>query len=295
MSIDVSKSFVDQFSGNLQMLAQQLSSRLYNAVDVEPINGETAYFDQIGVRGTAQKRTTRHGDSPFTSTPHARRRLSINAYEEGDYIDVADRVKMLVEPSSAYARAIAASLGRAIDQEIIDAALGTAWTKDNSAVALPAGQKVDVQVRKPGASAADMPMNIWKLLAAQEILNAAEVPDNDRFLVVTARQYRRLLQDAEVSSGDFNLTRPLQDGMLPELLGFKIIRSELLGLDGNNDRRVIAFQRDGLKLGVAEEITGRITERADKSFSTYVYGSMAIGATRMQEKFVVEIACDDAA
>jgi hypothetical protein len=34
----------------------------------------------------------------------------------------------------------------------------------------------------------------------------------------------------------------------------------------------------------------KITERADKSYATQVYYSMSIGATRMEEEGVVEIA-----
>jgi len=39
----------------------------------------------------------------------------------------------------------------------------------------------------------------------------------------------------------------------------------------------------------------RIEERPDKSFSTYVYYCMTIGATRLEEEKVVKIEVDEAA
>jgi len=62
--------------------------------------------------------------------------------------------------------------------------------------------------------------------------------------------------------------------------------------DGTS-RQVIAFTEDAIKLGVGKDVTARIEERADKSFSTQVYYCMDIGATRMQETSVVEIACNE--
>ena len=55
----------------------------------------------------------------------------------------------------------------------------------------------------------------------------------------------------------------------------------------------VAYPASGIRLGIGQDITARITERADKSFSTYVYYSMDIGATRLEEVKVVEILCDE--
>tara|TARA_R100001086_G_scaffold219565_1_gene136372 strand:- start:8 stop:235 length:228 start_codon:yes stop_codon:yes gene_type:complete len=69
MSSEITTAFVQQYSANVQMLAQQMGSRLREAVDVESVTGKNAYFDQVGVTA-AQIRSSRHADTPQIDTPH---------------------------------------------------------------------------------------------------------------------------------------------------------------------------------------------------------------------------------
>ena len=61
MSTQITTAFVNQFSANIQMLSQQMGSLLRDAVDVESVNGEKAFFDQVGSTA-AVKKTSRHAD-----------------------------------------------------------------------------------------------------------------------------------------------------------------------------------------------------------------------------------------
>ena len=47
----------------------------------------------------------------------------------------------------------------------------------------------------------------------------------------------------------------------------------------------------GLALG--KDIQTKISERADKNYSTQVYLCMTIGATRVEDEKVLEIACTE--
>ncbi|MGA0098496.1 MAG: phage capsid protein [Steroidobacteraceae bacterium] len=132
MSTQITTAFVNQYSANVQMLSQQMGSLLRNAVDVETVNGEKAFFDQVG-SAAAVLRTSRHADTPLIDTPHSRRMVTLSDYEYADLIDDQDKVRMLIDPTSTYARAAAAAMGRAMDDVIISAALGSAKTgKDGS-------------------------------------------------------------------------------------------------------------------------------------------------------------------
>ena len=95
MSTQVSTAFVNQFSSNVQLLSQQMGSLLRSCVSEESITGEKGFFDQVGSTA-AQKRTTRHGDTPLMETPHSRRMVTIDTYEWADLIDDADKVRMLI-------------------------------------------------------------------------------------------------------------------------------------------------------------------------------------------------------
>ena len=101
-------------------------------------------------------------------------------------------------------------------------------------------------------------------------------------------------------------------GEIDTFLGFKFIRTERLAVKADafayskdtgygsgsqtfdaGARRCFAWAQDGLLLATAKDVTGKISERADKSYSTQVYACMGIGATRMEENKVVEILCNE--
>lgn len=286
MSTQITTAFVQQFSANIQMLSQQMGSLLRDAVDSESVNGEKAFFDQVGA-AAAVLRTSRHADTPLVETPHSRRMVTMADYEYADLIDDADKVRLLADPTSTYSRAAAAAMGRAMDDVIITAALGTATTgKDGStSTALPAGQKI-----AHGSAG----LTIAKLLSAKETLDANSVdPSITRHIIVSPKQISDLLNNTTVTSSDFNTVKALATGELNSFVGFNFIVSNRLNTDSNSDRQVIAFASDGIKLAIGKEPSARIDERADKSYSTQVYYCQSIGATRMEESKVVEIACNE--
>jgi len=286
MSVNITTSFVEQYSANVQMLSQQMGSQLRGAVDVESIKGKNSFFEQIG-KVTAQLRTSRHGSTPQIDTPHSRRSLTTATYEWADLIDDADKIRMLIDPTSSYAKAAAAAMGRAMDSVIITAALGTAKTGVSGATstALPSTQKV-----AHGSAG----LTVAKLLSAKKILDENDIdPSVKRFCVVSPEQVEDLLNTTEVKSSDFNTVKALAQGDINSFLGFDFITSNLLTQDATPNRQVFAFAADGIKLGIGKDITAKISERDDKSYSTQVYYCMDLGATRMEEEKIVEIACNE--
>ena len=286
MSSQITTAFVNQYSSNIQMLSQQMGSLLRGAVDVESVNGEKAFFDQVG-SAAAVLRTTRHADTPLIDTPHSRRMVTMSDYEYADLIDDQDKVRLLVDPTSTYARAAASAMGRAMDDVIIAAAIGTAKTgKDGStSTALPSTQKV-----AHGSAS----LTIAKLLSAKEILDEGSVdPSIPRYIVCAPKQITSLLGTTQVTSSDFNTVKALAQGQMDTFSGFKFIVSNRLTTDSDGNRAVIAFAGDGIKLAVGKEPTARIDERSDKSYATQVYYCQTVGSTRMEEAKVVEIACTE--
>jgi hypothetical protein len=291
MSIQITTSFVEQYSSNVSMLSQQMGSKLRGSVDVENINGKNAFFDQVGVTA-AQLRTSRHGDTPQIDTPHSRRRLSLADYEWADLVDDVDKVRMLVDPTSSYAKAAAAAMNRAMDDVIItsfNASVATGVAGGGSE-ALPSTQKTATSDQSDG-------LTIAKLLSAKKILDNNDVdPSLKRYIVCGPQQISDLLGTTSVTSADFNTVRALSTGEVNSFLGFEFIMSTRLNKDATNttDRLVFAYTEDAIKLGIGKDIGAKISERADKSYSTQVYYCMTLGAVRMEEKKVVQIPCHEA-
>jgi len=291
MSIQITTSFVEQYSSNVTMLSQQMGSKLRGSVDVENINGKNAFFDQVGVTA-AQIRTSRHGDTPQIDTPHSRRRLSLADYEWADLVDDVDKVRMLVDPTSSYAKAAAAAMNRSIDDVIITAMNASANTgvAGGTSTDLPSTQKTATSDQSDG-------LTIAKLLSAKKIMDNNDVdPSLKRYIVCGPQQISDLLGTTSVTSADFNTVRALSTGEVNSFLGFEFIMSTRLNKDATNtsDRLVFAYTEDAIKLGIGKDIAAKISERADKSYSTQVYYCMSLGAVRMEEKKVVQIPCHEA-
>lgn len=290
MSFEVTTAFVQQYTTNVQLLLQQRGSKLRDAVSVGNYTGKAAKaVEQIGAV-TAQKRVSRHADTPLISTPHDARWVFPTDYEWADLIDDQDKLRMLIDPTNPYAINGAYAMGRAADDEIIAAALGTAKTGENGTtdtVFDTANQQIAV-----GAAG----LTIAKLREALEIFRANEVDleMDPLYMAVTAKQLTDLLATTEVTSSDYNTVKALVNGQLDTFLGFKFINIERLGVDASSYRRVIAWAKSGLHLGVWGEISTMITPRADKSYANQVYVKETIGATRTDEKKVVEILCSEA-
>jgi hypothetical protein len=286
MSVEITTAFVEQYKSNVFHLAQQKGSRLRDAVRTETVTGKSHFFERIG-SVAAQKRTSRHSDTPRMDTPHSRRKVTMDDYDWADLIDNEDKVRMLISPQSEYAMAGAWAMGRAMDDAIISAATGNAFggVSGGTTVALPAAQKI-----AHGSAG----LTLEKLIEAKEILDANDVdPDEARYCVVTSKQMSNLLNITKVTSADYASVKSLVQGQIDTYLGFKFLRTERLGLDSNSDRQVLAFTQSGIGLAVGQDVNTRISERADKNYATQVFLSMTIGATRVEDEKVVEIACNE--
>ena len=288
MSFEVNTAFVQQYSTNVGLLLQQRGSKLRECVTMGSYTGKAAKaVEQIG-SVTAQKRTSRHSDTPLISTPHDARWVFPTDYEWADLIDDADKLRMLIDPTSPYAQNGAYALGRAMDTDIISAALGTSKTGENgtTSTAFSASQQI-------AADAAGL--TVAKLREAKKILlaNEVDVENDPLYIAVTAKQLDDMLGTTQVTSADYNTVKALVQGQVDTFMGFKFVQTELLGVDGSSDRRVIAWAKSGVHCGVWNDISGKVTERADKSYSNQVYVKGTFGATRTEEGKVVEILCSE--
>lgn len=284
MSVQITTAMVEQYSANVQILMQQKESRLGPLVRVESgVIGKNAFFDQLNATA-AVKRTSRHADTPLVSTPHLRRRVSLGDYDWADLVDNMDVKKVLTDPTSNYAINARNAMNRAKDDEIIEAFLATAYGGVDGSTSYAFDTSHNV------VAAASTGMTIAKLRSAKQILDSNEVDDEDRFCVIGSKQLQDLLGTTEITSSDFNTVKALVAGDVDTFLGFKFVRSERLAL-ASSTRKCIAGQKNSMLLAIGLEIITDVGPRRDKNMATQVYLGMSIGATRMDEKGVIEIDC----
>jgi len=288
MSNEILDWSVIDYKSTVESLLQQRGSKFRSAVMEDSYHGKSgAAVNQIGAVN-AQLRTTRHGDTPLIETPHDKRWVYPSTYEWADLIDDQDKLKIIADPTSPYAINGAMSMGRAMDDLIIAAATGTAKTGEDGTTStpLPAGQT---------AATTAGGMTVAKLREAMQLLIAAEVDvDNEPlYCAIGAQQHDDLLGETQAISLDYTNKPVLVDGRIKSFMGFNFIDSQRLALSGTN-RTAICWAKSGLHLGIWNDISVEISDRADKSYSTQVYVKGTFGATRVEEEKVVAITCSEA-
>lgn len=287
MANTITEAHVKQFADNVIELSQQKGSRLRRTAGQveEGVVGSSKEFHRLA-KTAATKRTVRLAPTPLTPSQHSMRWANLATYDWADAIDGADKVKMLVNPESNYARNGSNALGRSIDDAYIAALLGTAITgvDRDGTQALPAGQKI-----AHGSAG----LTLAKMLAGTELLNAAEVDEEDRFFLYSAAQQTDALQISALTSMDFAIHRAIAEGKAASLLGMEWIRTERLTEDATPDRQCIAYGAQAVGWALAAEIVTRFAERADLNFALQVWLSATFGVVRVEDEAVVEIAMEE--
>lgn len=296
MSFQITTAFVEQFGDNVEQLVQQGDCRFAGKVREESQKGKSKFWEQLGATA-AVKRTSRHADTPRVDSNHQRRACYLSDYDWSDLVDSLDDTKMLIKPESSYAISASMAFNRAKDEEVITAATGTAYADTGSgngavsAQTLGSGQQVAVNY---GGS--NVGLTLAKLIKAKSILGKNEVPKGTKlYFAHSQQQLDDLLTNVnEVKSSDYAAVKALVDGEVNYYMGFEFIKTELLTLTTATDvRTCFAYAKIGLLMATGQDKKARITERDDKNYATQVYMNMSVGATRMQEKCVVEVACDE--
>ena len=277
MSTQITTAMVEQYKSNVLMLAQQKGSKLRGTVRSEMVTGKNAYFERIGAVDMVDA-TSRHDDTPQIDTPHSRRRVSLTTSRFADLIDNADKVRTLIDPTSPYAMNAAWAAGRKMDAVIVAALAGNAYAGVAGAttVALPSAQKV---------AAASAGLTIAKLRSAREILLAADIDlDMGATCIINPAGLTDLLSSTEITSSDYNTVKALVQGQVDTFLGFKfVVSTQVTAL------KAYCYAKNAAVLAIGSEPVVRISERADKNYSTQVFVEMDIGATRVEDEGVVEI------
>jgi hypothetical protein len=310
MSFQITEAQVKQFSANVIHLSQQMGSRLENAVRRENQKGVAQAFERIG-QVTAQVKVSRHSDTPLTDTPHSRRWVFLKDYEHADLLDKADEIKILIDPTSEYAKAFVWAFGRAKDDEIIDASDGLAFSGENgtTSVAHPNSQKLVSVSAGAGAN-----LNVQALRRAKKKFGDADVDESIKlYAAISSSQVDSLLGQTEVTSADYNTVRALVMGEVDSFVGFQFIRTQRLNYqsgallfntttgsvgagagDANGYRKCIFWAEDGLMLSTGMDVTTDIGPRRDKSMSMQVFCAMGVGSARLEEEKVVIVLANEA-
>ncbi len=283
-------AYIKQYNNTIYLLAQQMDTRMRSSIRVDTNwTGEVKFYDQYN-QDVMVELLQRYQTTPVQLPDFRRRAVFPRYFVSATLEDPKDALQMIIDPKSTFMQAKVAAGNRTTDDLTIAAAGGTSYTGKSGTVQVtfPAAQKIVYNYLTVGNG-----MTKAKCIGAKRILDANEVEAEDRYAVTTAEQVADLLNTTEITSSDYNVVKALVQGEISTWLGFMWIRSERLLTDASSNRLCYFYHRYALQLAIQKDIEGRIDERVDMNMAWQVYLRMCMGATRLEEARIVQVACTE--
>jgi hypothetical protein len=281
-----------QYANTIQLLLQQKLSKLRPYVSFGMHSGEKASpVDQIGAV-EMQEVVGRFGPINRVDSPLDRPWVFPSEFDLAQLLDNFDAHKLLIDPTSKYVENAHMAANRKFDA-IINAAFfadrktGVSGTTTTS---FAAAQVVAVNEGSSGASG----LTVAKLKKAQEIFmsNELDLDAEQPTVAITSKENTSLLNEYQIISKDFNEKPVLVDGKIKHFMGMNFVHYERAAVDGSSYRRIPVFVKSGMYLGLWQDMKTDIGQRKDlTSLPWQAYIWLQAGATRLEEKKVIEIKC----
>lgn len=283
---DITQAFVKQWDDTIRLQAQQKESRLASTVfDKGNITGESFTANRFAALEDTPEKTTRHGDTVWSTPNHSTRVAIMRDFYQALPIDRADEPKVLANPNGAYMQSLINAWNRKQDNIIFKALIGNSRTKEDALVALPATQTI-----LHGAAA----LTKAKLITAKKTFRKNEADEQngeELFMVYNADMLEDILTDTTLTSADYMAVKMLQEGDVSgKWLGFTWVPYENidLGVIGANIASTVAYAKSALHRGTGF-VEGKSQRRGDKQDAMQVSMAASFGAVRVEEEKVVRI------
>ena len=284
-----------QYASAVELLAQQMAAKVAPTFTPMTAEGKSAtVVNQIDAI-EADERTTRYEDIVPGDPTHTRPWVFPRHFDKAVFFDTIDQVRMNANPQSEYVNALVASIRRKQDDEAIRAMFADRLVGENGTTTetFPAANQISVNTG--GTSSG---LNVEKLQLGIQKLEELEVDlDMEQlYCVISPRQKRDLMNEIEVTSGDFFRGQVMTTRNPSGFLAINFIVSNRLPVNGSSHRRVPLYTPKAMSFctwggGMRTNVTQRMDKRG-LPWQAYVEGHF--GAVRRDAKRIIEIPCVEA-
>jgi hypothetical protein len=294
MAAEIEESWKYEYSDNIRLSLQQKVPKIANAGDirVETASGDGFRPEMTVGEASVTERTARLEARTPQELAVNGRWLAPRDYDCGPYPeDQLDRIRNGIQLQGTFVSSAVSAINRYKDRLVLTAMFGSASTGKNGTGTAATFDTTNMRVSSGSAN-----MTVGKLIEAREKLLKyendldAEMPR----VAMTQIQWRSLLNDLKLISGDFNSNKPLEKGVVESYVGFKIIviSSQRMTDVVSTERRCPFWVPSGMFLGVWDNMVSDIYEDRQYRGRTFMaYSSFSMAATRLDEKKVGEILC----
>lgn len=262
MAQNIDVSFVQGFQTEVFTAFQRMGSQLRPMVRLKTrVREATTTMQKLG-RGTATEKP-RNGEVPLMNADRGTVTITLRDRYAREMVDKLDELKINHDERGVLVNTIVWALGRAMDQDIVNALDTATQFIDN-------GQpSVWTTVAGP--------------LAAMEIMGANDVPlDNDAFAVVPWEAWGDLMSFQQFSSAEY-VTDNIYQTMAPKKRWAGFTWMPFSGTTvSNGDKFCYFFHRSAVGAAIGADITTDITWNGEKQAHNIV-GSMSMGAALIDQ------------
>jgi hypothetical protein len=298
MSENLSKLFTTQYSTILTLKLQQATSKLRGRVMEGAHVGKQA--SPVQYAGAVKMMPPQGRFAPIgrQDMDFVRRWVTPVDRDVNQLIDTFDKLKTTIDPQSQEIAATAAAVNREYDDRLIAGAYGTALLGTDGAAFTSetwASISSSWSVASTFGSAAASGLTVAKMIEAKRIMRKAQVDMEAETLtwVTNSQGESDLLNQVQVVSTEFSDRPVLTDGKVTRLLGWDIVYSERLP-SASNVRTNLPFAKSGLYLGIWNDRTDDVRQRADLSGLPWqLYTMMSCGSVRLEPGRLLECLCAD--
>lgn len=259
--------FIPQFSEEIHQVFQQSNTKLRSSVrQANGVIGSTYGFPILG-KGTAAQKPRNGNLVPFEGD-HSRVVATLADWYSTEYLDDLDEIKTNVALRQEYVTQVTSTINRKLDEIIITAAL--------------AGSNVT------GTTAGGW--TYAKHLEAFTLLNAADVDEADRFMVIGSKALSEMMNEVKVISADYTAgLLPAVSGEIGKFMGFNVIVSNLLPT-ATSVQTALYFNKRAIGLAIGQEPKVAV-ERVVQMDAWQVMAKISAGAVIIDPTGVIEMPC----
>lgn len=279
----IDNNLIIQFSDLLHIQAQQMPSRLRPHVIIKQMTGDLYAYDGLG-KVEAREVNGRVTPTVFDEISHNRRKIARRRFVVTLPIDASDTRGVLLNPEGEYAGACMKAMNRQWDRVGVESIFANVETGRDFETSVTFANDGGRTVNATAGLTYEKLLEIRKNWTNEEVGNDIS---EQLMLLFTGTEEEALLQELELTSGDFSRQFVVDQGTIAKGVGINFINygadvaNPILSVTGGT-RDCVAITGRALCYGLSKDMSINIKDRPDFIETTQVQIIGQWGAVRTE-------------
>ena len=285
------------FTQNVDLLAQQMMSKIEDTVNVRDFVGEGAQDVQQVSSIDLDAVAAVDADTNYGDITHTSRWLYPSPYDKALLIDKISEQLAIADFKSPYVSSLVSAAYRKVDDQFFTGYYGTNKTgkQGGTSTSFTSGNEIAATVGVGSSTG----LNVEKVLKAIEVLALNDAIDDtggdQLYCVIGPKQRTDMLRFVEVASGDFTNKGAYSTGQIPPgWMGVNWRISTRLPTSTGTVKRVPLYVKSGVVLGYWQRPAAELFQNPGKKNNWTAQMRMMLGVCRRTELKCASILCDRA-